>query len=173
MGARKTDMHRIQELIRLHRLGESSRAIARQLQMGRDTIRCYQQVLDKAGLLKGEAADLPETSALRAVVGEQLPATTPSHQESSAKRWAPKIEKLRAGGAGPTAIHDWLRLHEPEYGCSVSTVKRVCARLSREEGPDPRAVAIPVSTAPGEVAQVDFVYSGKRYDPQAGTLRKT
>jgi hypothetical protein len=34
-------------------------------------------------------------------------------------------------------------------------------------------VAIPVVTAPGEVAQVDFGYAGKRYDPDRGVLRKT
>ena len=35
MGARRTDMHRLQEVIRLHRLGASSRRIAKQLSMGR------------------------------------------------------------------------------------------------------------------------------------------
>jgi len=68
---------------------------------------------------------------------------------------------------------DWLRLHEPEYDGHLSAIKRLCRRLDKEEGPKPTDVAIPVETAPGEVAQVDFVYAGKRYDPERGVLRKT
>ena len=34
-------------------------------------------------------------------------------------------------------------------------------------------MAIPVETAPAKVAQVDFVYAGKRYDPERGIVRKT
>ena len=45
--------------------------------------------------------------------------------------------------------------------------------LDRERGPAPTDVAIPVETAPGAVAQVDFGYAGKRYDPERGTLRGT
>ncbi len=35
MSARKSDMHQLQEVIRLHRLGESRRTIAGHLRMGR------------------------------------------------------------------------------------------------------------------------------------------
>jgi hypothetical protein len=35
MSARRTDMHRLQEVVRLHRMGRSSRRIARQLQSNR------------------------------------------------------------------------------------------------------------------------------------------
>jgi len=41
-------MHRLQDLIRLHREGEGSRGIARQLRMGRDTIRLYLRALAAA-----------------------------------------------------------------------------------------------------------------------------
>jgi transposase len=74
---------------------------------------------------------------------------------------------------GPTAIHDYLRLQQaPQYTGSLSAVKRLCARLDRERGPLATDVAIPVETAPGEVAQVDFGYTGRRYDPQRGERRK-
>lgn len=33
-------MHRLQELVRMHRMGKSAREIARHLRMGRDTVRC-------------------------------------------------------------------------------------------------------------------------------------
>lgn len=39
MGAKRTDMHRLQEVTRLHRLRKSWKRIARHLSMCRDTIR--------------------------------------------------------------------------------------------------------------------------------------
>ena len=174
MGARRTDMHRLQEMVRLHRMGASSREIARQLRMGRDTIRCYLRGLRRAGLLEGAADDLPGLDALGAAVGEEAPAKTAPVHTSTVDRWRQPIARLRRDkGAGPTAIHDWLRLNEPDYEGSLSAVKRLCRRLDRESGPKPTDVAIPVETAPGEVAQVDFVYAGKRYDPARGVMRKT
>lgn len=174
MGARRTDMHRLQEMVRLHRMGASSREIARQLRMGRDTIRCYLRGLRRAGLLEGAAEDLPDLSKLRAEVSEHAPSKEATAHTSTVDDWRTTITRLRRDkGAGPTAIHDWLRLNKPEYQGSLSAVKRMCQRLDREEGPKATDVAIPVETAPGEVAQVDFVYAGKRYDPERGVLRKT
>lgn len=51
-------------------------------------------------------------------------------------------------------------------------MKRLCIRLGKEAGPDELSVSIPVETEPGEVAQVDFGYVGKLYDPNDGRLRK-
>jgi transposase len=172
MSARRTDMHRLQEVIRLHRLGQSRRTIARQLRMGRDTIREYLEAFSKAGLLEGDAEALPGLKVLREAVEAAGGSPAPPRQASSVEPWRPTIEKKRLNGAGPTAIHDFLRLQEPEYRGSVSAVKRLCARLQREQGPAATDVAIPVETAPGEVAQVDFGYAGKRYDPDRGVLRK-
>jgi transposase len=166
-------MHRLQEVIRLHRLGKSMRRIARQLRMGRDTIRAYLEAFAKADLLEGSADDLPDLPALRSVIGEQAPAPELPQQTSSVKQWRAQIAKLHEKGAGPTAIHDWLRLqHGAGYTGSLSAVKRLCLRLERAHGPQATDVAIPVETAPGEVAQVDFGYAGKRYDPERGEFRK-
>jgi transposase len=163
-------MHRIQELVRLHRLGQGQRSIAQQLRMGRETIRSYQRKLAEAGLLEGTVADLPDSAVLKEVVGEG-----PSEQTqttSSVERWKPKISQLYEKGCGPTAIHDYLRLHEPDYSGSLSAIKRICRRLKAEAGPRAEDVAIRVETAPGEVAQVDFGYAGLRYDPARRVLRK-
>jgi transposase len=166
-------MHRFQELLRLHRLGRRSRDIARQLKMGRDTIRHHLQLFSTSGVLEGSAGELPELDALRAIVSEHAPSKPSSQQCSSVDRWQPAIERLRAKGAGATAIHDWLRLHEPEFEGSLSSIKRLVRRLERDAGPKPQDVAIPVETRPGEVAQVDFGYVGLRYDPERGVLRKS
>lgn len=172
MGARRTDLHRLQEMLRLHRLGQGSRGIARQLRMGRDTIRCYLGALSAAKLLEGSPDELPDLDRLRVIVEEHVDSKEAPQQRSSVERWQPSIEKLREKGAGPTAIYDWLRLHEPDFKGSVSSVNRLCQRLDREEGPKAVDVAIPVETAAGEVAQVDFGYAGKCYDPERGVLRK-
>ena len=166
-------MHRLQEMIRLHRLGRSQREIARQLRMGRDTIRTFFDIVSEAGLLEGLPEDLPNAEILRQLLAAQLPAVEPPQQTSSLERWRPKIMELLKRGATPTPIHDFLRLHEPEYQGSVSAVKRLCARIRRDAGPTEADVAIPVETSAGEVAQVDFGYAGMRYDPGHGVLRRS
>lgn len=75
-------------------------------------------------------------------------------------------------GAGAQAIHDCLRLKDTEFKSSVSAVKRFTARIRHEQGIKPEDVVIPVETDPGEVAQVDFGYVGKVYDPEGGVRRK-
>lgn len=173
MGARRTDMHQLQEMLRLHRLGRGSRDIARQLRMGRDTIRRYLQALDKAGLLAGTPEELPELDSIRAIVEEHVPSKQAPQQTSSVLRWEREVAQLRAKGAQPTAIYDWLRLHEPEFDGTLSAIKRLVRRLNVERGPGPEDVAIPVLTPPGHTAQVDFGYVGLRLDPERGVLRKS
>jgi transposase len=174
MGARRTDMHRLQELVRYHRLDRSARDVARLLGMGRDTIRAYAAALEKAGLLEGDAAELPALEVLAEAVRTHMPAAGPPPQRrSTIEPYRAEIVRLRAKGAQPTAIHDWLRLHAPGYAGSVSAVKRLCRRLAREEGPRAEDIAIPVETEAGEVAQVDFGYAGLRYDPSSKVLRRT
>ena len=51
-------------------------------------------------------------------------------------------------------------------------MKRLCLRLGRELGVHPGEVAIPVETAPGEVAQVDFGYVGMVFDAVTQITRK-
>lgn len=172
MSARRTDMHRLQEMVRLHRLGNSVRVLARRLQMGRDTVRLYQTALRQAGLLDGDAAALPEVEALQAAVASHRPSKPSPQQTSSVARWRPQVAVMLARGAGPQAIHDCLRTQEPDYSGSLSAVKRLCLRLARERGVRPEDVAIPVETAPGEVAQVDFGYAGMLYDAELRVLRK-
>jgi transposase len=167
-------MHRLQELVRLHRLGRSARDMSRLLRMGRDTIRGYAEALALAGLLEGEPGALPEMEQLQAALAEHAPAApVPPQQRSKVEAWRADIEAHWRRGARPTAIHDWLRLHAPSYAGSISAVKRMCQRLALRHGPVAQDVAIRVETAAGEVAQVDFAYAGLRYDPTQGVLRRS
>ena len=164
-------MNRLQDVIRLHRLGCSRRVIARRLRMSRDTVARYLDLFGREGVLEGASDALPEAHELKALVERRLP-EPPAPQRSSIEHLEATIAELRTRGAMPTAIHDHLRLNDPEYRGSLSAVKRLCRRLDRQAGPRPTDVAIPVETAPGEVAQVDFGYAGMRYDEQRGVLRK-
>jgi len=78
------------------------------------------------------------------------------------------VEAMHGRRAGAKAIFDRLRLEHPDFPGSLSAVKRMCARLSRERGIAPDKVAIPVETEAGHIAQVDFSYVGKLYDPEQG-----
>ncbi|MEM6676092.1 MAG: IS21 family transposase [Planctomycetota bacterium] len=66
-----------------------------------------------------------------------------------------------------------MRIHACGYDASVSSVKRFCRQLDRGLGRRAAEVAIPVVTEPGDIAQVDFMYGGKRLDPPTGVLRRT
>lgn len=172
MSARRIDMHRLQELVRLHRMGTTTREIARLLKMSRRTEQAYRNALTAAGLLGGDAADLPDLETLKAAVIAQYPPKTPSQELSSIEPWAKLIGEMLERGAGPRAIYDRLRLERDDFNGSYWAVKRLCKRLTRERGVQPQDVAIPVETAPGDVAQVDFGYLGHLIDPESGETRK-
>jgi len=168
-------MDRLQELVRLHRMGTGGREVARLLGMSPNTERAYRLALDAAGLLLGPIPDLPTLERLKAAVEERLPRKLPPQQVTSLEPWLERIEERWRKGAGPRSIYDALRLDDAgfvEARATLSAVKRVCARLKRARGVQPEDVAIPVETRPGEVAQVDFGYVGKLFDPEARVMRK-
>jgi transposase len=168
-------MDRLQELVRLHRMGSGGREVARLLGMSPNTERAYRLALEAAGLLAGPIADLPTLERLKAAIEDRLPRKAPAQQTSSLEAWLARIEELWKQGLGPRAIYDRLRLEDAQFReirATLSAVKRVCVRLKRARGVRPEDVAIPVETPPGQVAQVDFGYVGRLYDPRAGVMRK-
>ena len=68
MTAKGTDMHRLQELVRLHRLGTTARHVARLLGLSPNTERRYREALEGAGLLQGEVDADPDLEVLTAAV---------------------------------------------------------------------------------------------------------
>lgn len=165
-------MHRLSELVRLHRQGVGAREAARLLGMSPNTERRYREALKKRGLLDGKLDELPELETLKGAVAAALSQVAPPQQQSSIEPFVETIARMRGAGLGPQAIHDRLRLEDDQFRGSISSVKRLCARLRRQQGPRAEDVAIPVVTAPGEVAQVDFGYAGKLWDPDTGRARK-
>ena len=64
MSRKRKDMHQLQELVRLHRLGTGAREVARLLGMSPNTEREYRRAFQTAGLLEGPAEELPAVEAL-------------------------------------------------------------------------------------------------------------
>ena len=173
----RVDMHRLQELVRLHRLQTSCRDVARMLKMSPITEKKYRAPLEQAGLLEGDPNELPELEELKQLVLEACPVQLPPQQVSSVEPWSDEIQQMMERGAKPKAIYDALRLkynrEEESFTGSYDAVKRKCRALSRKKGVSPQDVVIPVLTAPGELAQVDFGYAGKLYDPATERFRKS
>src|SRR5262245_42964410 len=118
----RIDMHRLQELVRLHRMGTGVRRAAQMLKMGPNTARTYRKALATAGLLDGPVDALPELAVLREAVVAQLPPKEKPQHESSVTKWADAITTLLESGSAPTAIYDCLRLREESFDGSLSAV---------------------------------------------------
>ncbi|WP_437313105.1 IS21 family transposase [Sorangium sp. So ce385] len=172
MSARRTEMHRLQELVRLHRRGEDCREVARLLGMGPNTERRYRTALSQAGLLEGSAEEIPALEELKEAVKKHVPPKVAPQQQSSVERWRAYIAARVEEGLKPAAIYDRLRLEERDFSGSRSAVKRMVATLQREQGIRPQDIAIVVETDPGHVAQVDFGYAGRLWDPETKSLRR-
>jgi transposase len=175
MCMKRVEMDRLQELVRLHRMGSGKREVARLLEMSPNTEREYREAIEAAGLLAGAVENLPAIEVLKMAVEAHHPRRTPPQQVSSVEAWIDQVEKLRKTGLRPRAIYDRLRLEDEgfrESGATLSAVKRLWRRLRRAQGVRAEDVAIPVETRAGEVAQVDFGYVGRLYDPVQRVMRK-
>lgn len=166
-------MHRLQDMVRLHRKGVKYRKIARLLKMSPNTERKYREALNKGGLLNGDPDDIPTLEMIKSVVLAEIPPAIAPQQASSIEMFRDEIAQMLARNAGPKAIYDLLVLEKEGFNASLSAVKRMCTRLKQQQGPRPQDVVLRVEIAPGEVAQVDFGYVGKLFDPVSGRIRRT
>ena len=172
VSAKRIEIHILQDLVRLHRMGTGSREVARLLGVSPNTEREYRNAFAAAGLLAGDVDELPSLAELRAAVAKFAPPKVPPQQKSSVEQWSAQIEELFNKGVPPKAIFDRLRLREADFDGSLSAVKRAVRRLARARGIKPEDVAIPVETSAGQIAQVDFGFVGKLYDAECGVARK-
>jgi len=130
------------------------------------------QPAEAAGLLAGDATEVPELSILRAAVEAVLPPPAPRQVAPTIDAWLPAIRADLERGVGPQAIWDRLRRQDPSFTGSISAVKRAARRAARERGVRAEDVVIPVETEPGDVAQLDFGFAGRFFDPATGLVRK-
>ena len=172
MSGARVGMQRLQELVRLHRMGTRCREVARLLRMGPEAERLHREILEAAGLLQGSPDDLPPLNALRQAVEAARPPKTGPQEQSTAQPWAVEIAELTAKGVGAKAIYDRLKLEREGFTASYDAVKRLAGRLVSTRPVSAEDVAIPVVTLPGQVAQVDFGEVQRLYDPHAGVLRR-
>ncbi len=173
MSRERVEMDRLQELVRLHRMGTRAREVARLLGMGPNTERTYREALDAADLLHGPVGELPEVDVLKAAVDRYAPAKPKPQQTSSIEAWTEQVKALMGDGLKARGIFDRLRLEkEPPFEGKYPAVRRLVAAIKRAQGFQPGDVAIPVETEPGEVAQVDFGEVGRLFDPETQRLRR-
>jgi hypothetical protein len=118
MSMRRVDMDRLQELVRLHRMGTGAREVARILCVSPTTERTYRGALEAEGLLTGAPEDVPLLEVLRAAVERRLPSAPPPQQVSSVDTLRVRIVELAERGLKPQAIYDRLRLEDPTVTAS-------------------------------------------------------
>ena len=169
---REVSMFQLQELVRLHRMGSECREVARLLGISPNTERKYRLALLAAGVLSGSPGELPSEAELLVAIEGQLGSGDRTPQLSTVAPWLCRIEEWSDSGAGPQAIFDRLCRDHEDFTGSLSAVKRACSAFRRKRGVSPEDVAIPVVTEPGHIAQVDFGYVGKLFDPATMVMRK-
>lgn len=153
----------MRELIHRVRLGQSDRAIARDLKVSRVTVRKYRQLAQGAGYLDA-GLPLPDVQAIVAAVG---PEPKPPRNVSSVQPYANIVEGFIEDGVEMMTIFDRLREHHGYTG-SYSSIRRFVHNLHPAEG----RLTIRVHCGPGEEAQVDFGSAGMLLDPVSGRLRQ-
>jgi hypothetical protein len=129
----RVEMHRLDELVRLHRMKVGPREAARMLKMGPNVERKYRRAFEAEGLLDGPVDALPSLEALRAAVEKHYPAPKlPAQQTSSLEPYREEVEALLERGLGPRAIFDRLRLERASFGGTYSSLKRLtCPIIAR------------------------------------------
>lgn len=136
MSRERIDMHRLQDLVRMHRNGVKCRKIARLLKMSPNTERKYRKALEAAGLLDGSPDEIPALEELKATIAEQIEVAEPAQQVSSIEAFRDDIERMLERNAGPKAIYDCLRLEKTDFEGSLSAVKRMCLRIKEGRARD-------------------------------------
>jgi hypothetical protein len=109
MRMRRVEMDRLQELVRLHRMGTGSLEEERILQISPNTEREYRNAIRDEGLLVGAVDEVPALDLLRQVVERRLPSSKPPPQmvssvESLAERRTAHRARASARSAALSAI---------------------------------------------------------------------
>jgi len=156
-------MNYLLDIVHRLRLGQSERAIARDMRLARRTVRKYRELAATAGYLE-TSTPLPEVQALASALG---PEAKPPPTVSTVLPYKEVVIQHLDAGVEIMTIFDRLR-DDYGYAGSYSSIRRFVHRLRPSE---PR-VYLRVHCAPGEEAQVDFGYAGLLVDPTTGLHRQ-
>lgn len=164
MAGRRLMTLDVRELVRRLRAGQKQRAIAREMDVDRKTVRRYWRLARRNHWLHGS---LPTLEQMHRQLDADLPGQAPAVTQFKAAPYRAVIEALREQEVEGKTI--WQRLCEDHgYTGSYSSVYRYIRHL---EPIDPNA-CVRIETPPGQEAQVDFGYAGRIFDPIAGRQRK-
>ncbi len=164
MSGRRKAVLDIREILRRTRAGESERAIARALSVGRPTVRKYRSWGMKMGLLEGE---LPSTPELHALLQSTIPEAAPPQTISAVEPHREVVLRWREQGVETQAIYQRLR-DDHAFSGSYAAVWRFVRHLE----PVTPDVTVRIEVKPGVEAQVDFGYVGLIWDPVRKQWRK-
>ena len=122
MGNGRVEMHRLEELVRLHRMGVGPREAARMLKMGPNVERKYRTALAAEGLLDGLVDHLPALDALKAAIDKHHPpAPLPEHQTSSLDPYREPIAKWAPSSMAATSLGRSAGSWEKSASISMTT----------------------------------------------------
>jgi transposase len=171
---RRIDVDSLLELVRLHRLKTGARKVAELLRLSPNTEREYRHAFAKEGLLQGspEVEALPSLEQLTAAILKHKPPKPVPQAISSVEPHRARIVELAEKGLECRAIHDRLRLEEEDFAGSYHAVRRMVQSIKAGKAIEADDVVIPVETAAGEIAQVDFGEVCQLYDPETKRLRR-
>jgi transposase len=144
-------MDLIEEIIRQRKSGEKIRAIARNLGISRNTVKQYLQTA------RTEKAEVPSaTTAPNILVATALEIQVKAWRESKApiKRCWEEARRLQL------------------FTKSYATFSRFVNKFEDAELA-PTKVFVPIETAPGDEAQIDFMDGPAMYNPDLGKNQKT
>jgi transposase len=164
MAGRRKSVLDVREIIRRLKLGESDRDIARDLGVGRRTLKKYRELALREGWLQG--TDLPSAEEIQQKVAPEAPPAIPG-PKSCAEPFKDKVLKLHHAGVEMMAIWSILK-QEDQFTGSYSAIRRLIYRLA----PRTPEAFVRVETPAGQEAQADFGYAGKIFDPKQNRLRK-
>lgn len=153
----------LRELIHRIRLGQSDRAIAKDLHLSRVTVRKYHELAASAGFLD-TTRPLPDTREIASILGSR---PLKPCAASSVLPYREVVEELLAQGVEMMTIFDRLRQNH-EYTGSYSSVRRFVNQLRPNQ---PRAT-IRLHSRPGEEVQIDFGSAGLMVDPMTSMPRQ-
>lgn len=165
MAGRRLMTLDVREIVRRLKIGQTDRAIRRDLGVARKTIAKYRALAHQQGLLDGP---LPDPRDLDRLLGQMVPEATAASQPFKAAAYHAQIVKMLDDQVEMMTIYTRLR-QDHGFDGSYSALRRYVKHVQRTT---PAAAFVRLETPAGQEAQVDFGSAGRLADPETGELKK-